>query len=124
VSDSLAGEKRPWVPPLSILAAVLTARSTIEHPMAANLSSNGHTGTILGPGYAERTMISIQPVETEGAFWVHVSMDGEKMRSHGPYGDADEAGAAARQLAGICAVMGQAARVSEPTDHKQRRQRP
>ena len=34
--------------------------------------------------------VGLQPTETDGQFWVRVSMDGE-VRRHGPFADADEA---------------------------------
>jgi hypothetical protein len=46
--------------------------------------------------------ITIQPVEIDGAFWVRLSMDDQEMRRHGSFSSADEAEAAAYQLAGIC----------------------
>jgi hypothetical protein len=50
-------------------------------------------------------MIAITPTETGGQFWVRVSMDGHKMRRHGPFADADEAEVTAVRLAAVCRVM-------------------
>jgi hypothetical protein len=47
-------------------------------------------------------MINIQPVETEGAFWVRLSMDGCAMEPRGPFATPDEAEAVAHRIAGIC----------------------
>jgi hypothetical protein len=50
-------------------------------------------------------MISIQPVEADGQFWVRLNLDGDEMERRGPFANADEAGAMAAQLAGICRAM-------------------
>jgi hypothetical protein len=49
-------------------------------------------------------MINIQPVEADGQFWVRLDLDGSEMR-RGPFANADEAGAMAARVAGICRAM-------------------
>jgi hypothetical protein len=50
-------------------------------------------------------VISIQPVETEGTFWVHLALDGQPMERRGPFHDPGEAEAMAARLAAICRAL-------------------
>ena len=44
----------------------------------------------------------ITPIEVDGQFYVGVIMDGQAMKPHGPFADANEAEAVAARFAGIC----------------------
>ena len=48
---------------------------------------------------------NITPAEADGQFWVRLSLDGSEMERRGPFANADEAGAMAARLAGICRAM-------------------
>ena len=55
---------------------------------------------------------NIQPIETGGQFWIVVSVEGGELPRRGPFITADEAEAAATQIAAICrAVLRQPVRI-------------
>ena len=57
-------------------------------------------------GNCEETMSTdITPIEVDGQFYVSVIMDGQAMKPHGPFADADEADALSAQFAGVCRVF-------------------
>jgi hypothetical protein len=46
----------------------------------------------------------IRPVEVDGQFWVHISLDGSTNR-YGPYADSNEAEIMATRLAAVCRAL-------------------
>ena len=48
--------------------------------------------------------INIQPIETDGAHWVDIDMDG-RVERRSPFRDADEAEAMSRQVAAVCRAL-------------------
>ena len=48
------------------------------------------------------TSVDIQPIESGGKYWIHVTMDGDELAPRGPFPDADAAAVVANQVAGIC----------------------
>ena len=49
--------------------------------------------------------VDIQPVETDGQFWINLKLDGDAMQPRGPFATPDEAEAAACRIAAMCRGM-------------------
>ena len=74
------------------------------------------------------TSVDIQPIESGGKYWIHVTMDGDELAPRGPFPDADAAAAVANQVAGICRGLNWLVKFSPagsvPAAQRRREQRP
>ena len=81
--------------------------------VARNAAARQTVARGLFSGNCEETMSTdITPTEVDGQFYVSATMDGQAMKPHGPFADANEAEAVAARFAGICRALHQPVAIS------------
>ena len=66
---------------------------------------------------------TIETIETDGAHWVHIALDGGELAPRGPYSSSNEAAVAAAGIAAICRCLCWSV-ITQAAPRRQREQRP